>query len=171
MNRFFLGLLICTGLAACGGDSRSLPQPLPSPLSDTTGTSLPFSDVPTDTSNVALPFDTTPRSEKPKRLPAQAQFETTRHVYGTIRQDSVVTYTFRLKNIGEMPLEINDVKASCGCTIASFNFLPILPNESSEIKAQFNSKGKSGKQKSTLTVLTNGTPAEYVLTLEGEVKQ
>lgn len=108
---------------------------------------------------------------KPTRKPAQMKFETTIFNYDTISQGKVVEYEFKFKNIGELPLSIKDVKGSCGCTIGSYPFLDIAPNEENSIKARFDSKGKKGQQSTTITVYSNGEPKEVVLSLKGFVKE
>ena len=46
---------------------------------------------------------------------------------------------------------------------------PIAPGERSEIKVTFNSSGREGKQKKTVTLVTNAIPNTKVLTISGEV--
>lgn len=108
---------------------------------------------------------------KPTRKPPQIKFETTTFNYDTIPQGKVVEYEFKFKNIGEQPLSIKDVKGSCGCTIGSYPFLDIAPNEQNSIKARFDSKGKKGVQSTTITVYSNAEQKEVVLSLKGFVKE
>lgn len=75
--------------------------------------------------------------------------------YGSIVQDSVVTTIFVITNEGTDNLKINDIKASCGCTAAVVGKTDLKPGESTDIKVSFDSKGKSGKQDKTITVITN----------------
>lgn len=109
--------------------------------------------------------------ERPTRKPAKIKFETTSHLYDTIDQGDVVEYSFTFKNVGERPLSIKDVRGSCGCTIASYSFLDIAPNEESEIKARFDSKGKHGPQFTTITVYSNANSKGDVLSLKGVVRE
>ena len=120
-----------------------------------------------------IAIDSTPlpqKVEKPTRKPAKMKFEHLIFKYDTIEQGDVITHDFKFKNIGERPLVVNNVFGSCGCTIASYPFLDIAPNESNTIKSKFDSKGKKGFQKTTITVQCNGKPKTYKLTLEGYVK-
>lgn len=169
MKNTSLALLLF--LVACGTQEQKPMEPqMHTDVSTTvqqTNNTLPDSLLMADT---AIVQDTVKKAERPQRLPAQAQFVATKHNYGTIKTGSIIEHTFTFKNIGDLPLEIKDVRGSCGCTLGSYSFLPIRKNEQSTIKARFDSKGKMGNQKSTLTVVTNGTPAEYVLTLEGVVR-
>ncbi|NNE30228.1 MAG: DUF1573 domain-containing protein, partial [Saprospiraceae bacterium] len=64
---------------------------------------------------------------------------------------------------------IKEVRASCGCTQPSYPFLPILPGEEGAIGVRFDSKGKLGKQKPVITVVTNADPKIYKLFLDGFV--
>ncbi len=169
-------LLFFTLLFACQGEVEEEVPFVQSADSVVTILETPEEIVGLDTLEIdSVLLDTTaipPKIEKPKRKPAQMKFETTVHRYDTIQQGDVIEYAFRFKNIGERPLVITSVKGSCGCTIGSYPFLDIAPNESEVIKARFDSKGKKGAQKTTITVLTaNASPKSYKLTLEGFVKE
>jgi len=118
--------------------------------------------------------DTTPKAQKierPSRKPAKIEFDTMVYYYDTIQQGDVIEYSFVFKNVGERLLSISDVQGSCGCTIGSYPFLDIAPNEENAIKARFDSKNKKGAQTTTITVYSNAEPKEYVLTLQGFVKE
>ncbi|CAA6830324.1 MAG: Unknown protein [uncultured Aureispira sp.] len=107
--------------------------------------------------------------DRPTRAPAKIKFKKISYTYDTIKQGDVVEYNFEFENIGERPLTIKDVKGSCGCTIGSYPFLDIAPNEKNAIKARFDSKGKVGPQFTTVTVYSNGNPKGDVLSLKGFV--
>ncbi len=79
--------------------------------------------------------------------------------FGDMTEGQVVEHTFKFKNTGEFPLIINNVTASCGCTIPQWPRDPIGPDESNVIKVRFNSKGKRGPQSKTVTVYANTDPA------------
>jgi hypothetical protein len=121
-----------------------------------------------------MDIDTTPKAQKverPSRKPAKIQFDVIVYNYDTIQQGDVVEYSFLFKNVGERLLSISDVQGSCGCTIGSYPFLDIAPNEENTIKVRFDSKNKKGAQTTTVTVYTNAEPKDYVLTLQGFVKE
>lgn len=167
ISLYFVSLLF-----ACQNDSPSpsktiiTPAPTPQP-------ELPIKEeVNTETGPDTVAADTTPvvsRAERPTREPARIVFEATSFAYDTIQQDDVVEHEFKFKNEGERPLIIKDVKGSCGCTIGSYPFLDIAPNEESSIKARFDSKGKQGPQFTTITVYSNANPKGDVLSLKGVV--
>lgn len=172
LRLLFISLWLVSLLLACQNDSPT-PSENPTPPAPTPQPELPIKDealtaVVPDTAVV----DTTPvvsRAERPTREPARIVFEETSFDYDTIQQGDVVEYEFKFKNEGQRPLTIKDVKGSCGCTIGSYPFLDIAPNEESSIKARFDSKGKQGPQFTTITVYSNANPKGDVLSLKGVV--
>ena len=82
-------------------------------------------------------------------------FAQTKYEGGTAIEGEKITYTYQFTNTGKADLEITDVKASCGCTASAPKDKVVKPGESSEIVATFNSKGRSGTQRKTITVRTN----------------
>ena len=84
-------------------------------------------------------------------------------------QGDKIEHKFSFKNTGKADLVIKNVTASCGCTQPSYPFVPIAPGEEGFIGVVFDSKGKLGKQKPTITVVTNARPHTYKLYLDGFV--
>ena len=110
------------------------------------------------------------KAEKPKIKPPYIKFETPTYRFDTINSGDIVNYEFKFSNSGDRPLEITKVNASCGCTTPSWPFLPFSKGESGSIKARFDSKGKSGKQETTITVNSNAENGEVKLKMLGFVK-
>jgi len=113
------------------------------------------------------------RKQKPapvKKKRAKIEFGETNHKFGTIKTGDKVQHKFKFKNTGNAPLVIKNVDVSCGCTFPSYPFLPIKPGEEGEIDVTFDSKNKVGRQKPTITVVTNGRPRTLKLHLEGFVE-
>jgi hypothetical protein len=128
-------------------------------------------DLPqTDTAKVDSNENKITKVEKPSLSPPEMKFDTMVYDYGTIESGEVINYNFKFVNIGDRPLEINNVIGSCGCTAASFNFLPFPKGDSGVIKARFNSKGKIGKQENTLTIKSNHAGGDQLLIIKGMVK-
>ena len=109
--------------------------------------------------------------ERPNKKPPYIQFNTPTYRFDTIKAGDIVNYEFKFKNTGERPLEITNVKASCGCTTPSWPFLLFAQGEEGSIKARFDSKGKKGKQESTITVYSNAENQEIKLKMVGYVKE
>ncbi len=82
-----------------------------------------------------------PESQKPK---GTAQFVDSVFEFGNIKDGDVVQHTFRFKNIGEGPLTIARVSASCGCTSPEWTEEVIPPGGEGKVVATFDSKGKGG---------------------------
>lgn len=113
----------------------------------------------------------TPKKEKPKRKKRpKISFEKTSYNFGLIDEGEKVSYKFFFENTGNAPLLIKDASATCGCTYPGYPFVPIKPGERSSINVSFDSKGKFGKQKPVVTVLTNASSKPYKLYFEGEVR-
>ncbi len=90
--------------------------------------------------------------------------------FGTVVQGEKVKHNFVVTNTGEGKLIINNVHASCGCTAALPEKKELAPGESTNIKVEFNSRGRSGDQLKYITIKSNdvGSP-EFVLKLYGKV--
>ena len=110
--------------------------------------------------------------EKPKKKKKRSKikFAGTTHEFGTIKTGDKVNHKFKFKNTGNAPLTIKNVDVSCGCTFPSYPFIPIEPGEEGEIDVTFDSKNKLGRQKPTITVITNGRPRTIKLYMEGYVE-
>ena len=92
--------------------------------------------------------------------------------FGTILQGEKVEHVFSLKNSGDAPLEIKQVRPSCGCTVVNLSTQTIPPGGKGEIKTTFNSTGFQGKVKKEIAVESNDTAASvYTLTLVGTIRE
>jgi hypothetical protein len=90
--------------------------------------------------------------------------------FGTIAQGKKIDHIFALKNSGDATLTIGQVSTSCGCTVANVSSRSIVPGQSGEIKATFNSANFTGSISKSIYVHTNdpGRPV-YTLTIKGTV--
>jgi len=84
--------------------------------------------------------------------------------FGEIKQGDVVKHSFEVKNTGKSELIIRKVKASCGCTAIKPAKTILAPGETTLIAAEFDSKGKSGRQTKTVRIVSND-PKNTTLTL------
>jgi hypothetical protein len=98
------------------------------------------------------------------------QYENDKFDFGTVDEGEVVKHVFKFKNAGNEPLLITNAKGSCGCTVPTWPQEPIAPGAFGEIKVEFNSKGKPGRQSKKVTVTANTTPTETFIEVMGEVK-
>jgi hypothetical protein len=75
--------------------------------------------------------------------------------FGKIPEGQKLDVAFRFRNTGTTPLVIGQVRPSCGCTIAEQPQEPIAPGSEGQIKAVFNSEGRSGINHKSLFVTAN----------------
>ncbi len=137
----------------------------------------PVEKTETTTKKVAVKTVTTAdRKAEPKvvkkkiKKRAKIKFDELVHKFGSIKTGDKVNHQFKFKNTGNAPLVIKSVDVSCGCTFPSYPFLPIEPGKEGAIDVTFDSTNKVGRQKPTVTVVTNGRPRTIKLNLEGFVE-
>src|SRR5690348_17161723 len=58
----------------------------------------------------------------------------TEHDFGKIPQGKPVFYVFEIANTGTLPLKLDNVQASCGCTTPEWSKDPIAAGASDKIK-------------------------------------
>jgi len=75
--------------------------------------------------------------------------------FGKIEEGQKLDVAFRFRNTGDKPLVIARVQPSCGCTVAEQSTEPIAPGSEGQIKASFNSQGRTGVNHKTLFVYAN----------------
>ncbi|MGE5809957.1 MAG: DUF1573 domain-containing protein [Ignavibacteria bacterium] len=75
--------------------------------------------------------------------------------FGTVEQGTIVKHSFIITNNGGDVLIIKDISASCGCTAANPDKRELNPGESTNINVEFNTNGRSGKQRKAVYVETN----------------
>ncbi|MDG2085943.1 MAG: DUF1573 domain-containing protein [Flavobacteriales bacterium] len=89
--------------------------------------------------------------------------------FGELNQNESIKTEFIIKNIGNAPLLIRSVKASCGCTVPEWPKELIDIGGTAKIKVTFNSGSKKGKQNKTITLVTNAMPSTKVLLIKGTI--
>ncbi len=100
----------------------------------------------------------------------EIKFQKTRHEFGTIKEEggpAQVTFTF--KNVGNQPLKLTKVQASCGCTTPSWTKDVIQPGKTGVVKASYNPMNRPGKFSKTVTVTSNSKQPMAVLQISGNV--
>jgi hypothetical protein len=79
-----------------------------------------------------------------------------------------VSATFTVTNIGKEPLLIENVQASCGCTVPAWDKSPIAPGKTGSFTAKYNSQGRPGGFTKSLTIMTNR--GRKAVTIKGTVE-
>jgi len=83
------------------------------------------------------------------------EFSETVFDFGNINKGDKVTHTFKVFNLGKSNLILRKVSASCGCTATQPDKNIILPGDEANITVTFDSRGRSGRQNQTITILSN----------------
>lgn len=110
---------------------------------------------------------TTAIAQKPKIV-----FEELEHDFGTFKEsDGVQTTTFKFTNKGEVPLVLNNVRASCGCTTPKWTREPVAPNNEGQIQVSYNPKNRPGSFNKTVMITSNAENGTTVLRIKGSVQE
>lgn len=98
-------------------------------------------------------------------------FKNTIHNYGVINDDiAEVKANFVFKNSGNLPLVIQNVYPSCGCTSAFFTKTPVMPGKKGIVEAVFHTKNVYGTFHKSIFVYTNDTANKIViLYIDGKI--
>lgn len=100
-----------------------------------------------------------------------ASFDKKEINFGEIKQGEKTNCDFTLTNTGKSTLFIRKTKASCGCTAVTLGNNALEPGKSTQIRAIFDSTGKSGRQYKSITVITNDPKqTEIILNINGNIK-
>lgn len=100
---------------------------------------------------------------------AEIKFDKVTQDLGTFSVRSPVkTATFTFTNVGNAPLVLNQVVASCGCTVPRYDKKPVAPGQKGTITVTYNGTGKfAGHFKKSITVRSNGKIEMTRLYIEG----
>jgi hypothetical protein len=113
---------------------------------------------------------TFPKVSFSQTLEPTMSFDIETHDFGNIREeDGKVRYDFQFTNTGGKPLIINQVRASCGCTSPDWSKEPVLPGKKGFVSATYDPMNRPGPFAKTLTVTSNSTNSNVILTIKGEV--
>jgi hypothetical protein len=89
------------------------------------------------------------------------------HDFGKIPQGRPAVYTFEIVNTGSVPLRLDNVQASCGCTTPVWSRDAIESGATAKIQVGFNAYSEGTFHK-TVTIIYN-TSQTKTLTITGEV--
>ncbi len=97
-------------------------------------------------------------------------FEQSVHDFGTIYEKSgKVNYTFRFKNVGKIPLIIQKITASCGCTSTEYTKTPVQAGEHGSINITFDPTNRNGNFNKTIGVYANVEKSPLKLYIKGNI--
>jgi hypothetical protein len=75
--------------------------------------------------------------------------------FGDADNSTSVSHTFVIRNDGDTTLEITNIRAACGCTVANVSTRSIPPGGTSELTANLNLRGRNGRQSKGITITSN----------------
>jgi len=114
---------------------------------------------------ICLPFSNQAQTAKSK-----ITFDKLQHNFGTFKEElGVQTVSFNFKNDGAVPLILNNVQASCGCTTPEWTREPVAPGAKGLIKVSYDPRNRPGVFNKTIRVSSNAENADVVLTILGDV--
>lgn len=89
---------------------------------------------------------------------------------GTVAKGEIVRARIAIKNVGDYPLVIANVKPSCTCTVPSYDKDPVAPGETAYINAEVDTdKTGTGIIKKPITITANTRPSTTEVTIEATV--
>lgn len=98
------------------------------------------------------------------------QLAENQHDFGVFKEEAgPQKYDFVLTNTGKLPLVIQNVVASCGCTTPEWTRQPIPAGGKGKVTAIYDPKDRPGQFNKTLSVYTNTKPEVAVIVIKGEV--
>ena len=79
---------------------------------------------------------------------------------GDIVKGEKITAVFTIKNTGDYPLVIGEVKGSCSCTVADYPEDPIAPGKEGKISAHVNTdQVEAGLLNKSVRIVANTNPS------------
>ena len=91
------------------------------------------------------------------------------HDFGEVIEGKLASHEFVVSNMGNQPLILSNVQASCGCTSPVWSKEPIMPGKSGIVKAMYNSVGRPGQFNKSLTITSNAANGTKTVFVKGNV--
>ncbi len=114
---------------------------------------------------ICLVFSLVAMAQKPV-----ISFDEKSYDFGKVKEeDGKITHVFDFVNKGNSPLVINRAQAQCGCTTPVWTTYPIEPGKKGTITVTYNPQGRPGNFTKSITVYSNATEEQFILTIHGEV--
>lgn len=155
MKKIFIPVALVTLLASCEGEQTLGAK---QQTGEVTSSVDADKDLPDDLKKELAETQRKIEAEE-KKIAATLttlEFDKVMHDFGEVKAETDVFTQFKVKNTGKRPLIIENVSASCGCTMPKKPEAPIAPGESDIIEVKFHSKpGQLNDVDKTITVIAN----------------
>ncbi len=109
-------------------------------------------------------------AKDPNEADKHMKFVVSDYDFKTLPEGPQATAEFKFKNIGNEVIELQNVQASCGCTVPEWTKEAIAPGKTATIKAVYNTQGRPGPFTKNLTVTTKQGYSK-VITIKGIVEK
>lgn len=169
MKKIILSLALFSALVSCNNGSSSIKAVEGEVRSAVSSNSK--TDAELETMIKEAEADEKEREQKIKESVTMMVIDKLKHDFGDVESGSENTTRFKVTNTGKRPLIIEDVAASCGCTLPEKPDQPIAPGESDDIVVTFKPKpGQKNEIKKTVTITANTDPAVSQVEIRAFVK-
>jgi hypothetical protein len=172
MKNLKLSALALVGAFFFVSQGASAQQVTPTPVAKKPKTESKVTAAPKIEAKKATAVDATkavdPNAAPKNMVPSGITWKEDSHTFGDIEKGKPVTHEFTFKNTTKNTVLITNVKASCGCTATNYTKTPIKPGETGTVNATFNA-ANPGSFSKTITVTTNDSDVNKVLTIKGKV--
>ncbi len=98
----------------------------------------------------------TPVIEKVSVSPPKYKFNETTFNFGDLKQNNPATHVFEFTNTGTEPISLENVQATCGCTIPQWDKNPIAAGKTGTITVVYNSANPGNFTKTITVKFING---------------
>jgi hypothetical protein len=75
--------------------------------------------------------------------------------FGEMDESNTVEHGYIISNAGDATLNITNVRAGCGCTVASLRDTAVSPGSQTVVTVRFSLRGRRGSQNKSVTVRSN----------------
>lgn len=169
MKKIIVSITVFTALIACSDSSSDV-----TPQNGEIVSSIASDAVTDEELEAELKAIQEEEKAREKELAAKSttlKFDKLKHDFGDVGPDSDNITQFTVTNTGNKPLIIENVAASCGCTMPKKPEKPIAPGQSDVIEVKFHPKpGQVNEIIKTVTVTANTVDKVHTLEIRAFVK-
>jgi len=99
----------------------------------------------------------------------QVKIDDEKQNFETVNQGEVVKLVYKITNIGNVPLILNDYEVECSCTSADYPTEPVAPGKTVMVGVTFDTKSAYERQDRTVDILCNVKGGMIKLRFKGNV--
>ncbi|MGD2036078.1 MAG: DUF1573 domain-containing protein [Bacteroidales bacterium] len=105
-----------------------------------------------------------------EREGAVLSLENNSHDFGRVWEDKgKVSHTFTFSNTGDLPLVVNNVRTTCGCTVPKWSSEPVLPGKQGSLTVEFDPENRQGLFHKTVQLQSSAINSSMFVTITGSV--